>query len=80
MELCYVERERPLSSNNKRLQKYNRYQKLGRFIYECSVLRLESQNIQWTDLPSAKGDNGRGSNVIAKLQQWSEPSKNGRGQ
>ena len=37
MDLCYVESERPRSSNNKRLQKCNRCQKLGHYAYECSA-------------------------------------------
>ena len=39
MDLYYVESERPRSSNNKRLQRCNRYQKLGHYSYECSAPR-----------------------------------------
>ena len=39
MDLCSVESERHRSSSSKRLQKCNRFQKLGHYAYECSASR-----------------------------------------
>ena len=37
MDLSYIESEKPRFSNNKRLQKCNRCQKLGHYAHECSA-------------------------------------------
>ena len=80
MDLCYVESERPRSSNNKRLQKCNRCQKLGHYAYECSAPRPVPNNTERNDRLFAKKGNRSRSNAVAKPQQRNGPSKNGRGQ
>ena len=51
MDLCYVESKRPRSSNNKRLQKCNRCQKLGHYAYECSASRPVPNSTERNDRP-----------------------------
>ena len=80
MDLCYVESERPRSSNNKRLQKCNRCQKLGRYAYECSAPRSVLLDTERNGQPTTKKGNRRVSNAVATSQQRDGPSKNGRGQ
>ena len=45
MNLCSIESERPRSSSSKRLQKCNRFQKLGHYAYECSASRPVSRKL-----------------------------------
>ena len=75
MDLCYVESERPRSSNNKRLQKCNRCQNLGHYAYEGSAPRPVPNSTERNDRPIARKDNGRRSNAVVKPQQRSGPSK-----
>ena len=75
MDLCYVESERPRSSNNKRLQKCNRCQKLGHYAYECGFPRQVPNSTERNGRPFAKKGNGRGSSDVAKPQQRNGPSK-----
>ena len=80
MDLSYVESEKPRSSNNKRLQRCNRCQKLGHYAYGCSAPRVVPNGTEQNGRPFAKKGNGRGSNAVAKPQQRNGPSKNGRDQ
>ena len=80
MDLCYVESERPRSSNNKRLQKCNRCQNLGHYAYDSSAPRPVPNHTERNDRLFAKKGNGRRFNAVAKPQQRNGPSKNGRGQ
>ena len=80
MDLCYVESETPRSSNNKQLQKCNRCQKLRHYAYECSAPRPLPNNTERNDRLFTKKGPGRRSNAVARPQQRSGPSKNGRGQ
>ena len=74
MDICYVESDRPRFSNNKRLQKCNRCQKLGHYAYECSAPRPVPNSTERNDWPFAKKDNARRSNAVAKPRQRSGPS------
>ena len=80
MDLSYIENEKPRFSNNKRLQKCNRCQKLGHYAHECSAPRPVPRGTDRNYGPHAKKGNGRGSDVVAKSQQRGGPPKNGRGQ
>uniref|UniRef100_A0AAV1TFM3 CCHC-type domain-containing protein n=1 Tax=Peronospora matthiolae TaxID=2874970 RepID=A0AAV1TFM3_9STRA len=51
MELCYVESEKALSTDYKKLQKCNRCQKTGHYAYECSAPRPLSRNTGRSDSP-----------------------------
>ena len=66
MDLCCVKSMRPRSSGNKRLQKCNRFQKLGHYAYECSAAQPLSRNTGKSARPSAKRGDGRGSDAVAK--------------
>ena len=59
MDTCYVESERPRSSNNKPLQKCNRCQKLEHYAYECSSPRTVPNCTDQNDRLFAKNGNGR---------------------
>ena len=72
--------KRPRSSDNKRLQKCNRFQKLGHYAYEYSTPRPVPNSTERNDRPFDKKGNRRRSNAVAKPQQRSGPSKNGRDQ
>ena len=80
MDLCYVESEKPRSSNYKRLQKCNRCQKTGHYAYECSAARPVARSTERGDRTPAKKGGGRGSDAGSKSKQRGGPSKNGRGQ
>ena len=80
MDLCYVESEKPRSSNYKRLQKCNRCQKTGHYAYECSAARPVARSTERGDRTPTKKGGGRGSDAGSKSKQRGGPSKNGRGQ
>ena len=80
MDLSYIESKKLRFSNNKRLQKCNRCQKLGHYAHECSARRPEPRGIKRKFGPNTKKGNGRGSDSVAKTQQRGGPQKNGQGQ
>uniref|UniRef100_A0AAV1V909 CCHC-type domain-containing protein n=1 Tax=Peronospora matthiolae TaxID=2874970 RepID=A0AAV1V909_9STRA len=65
MELCYVESEKALSTDYKKLQKCNRCQKTGHYAYECSAPHPVSRNTGRSDRPPTRKGQGRGSAVGA---------------
>ena len=54
MDLSYIESEKPRYSNNKRLQKCNRCQKLGHYAHECSAPRPVPRDTERNYGPNVK--------------------------
>ena len=76
IDLCFVKSEIPRSSNNNRLQKCNRCQKLGHYVIECTAPHPVLNSTERNDRPLDKKGNRRRSDAVAKLQQQSGPQKN----
>ena len=77
MKLCYVDSERPRSSNNNRLQKCSCCQKIGQYVYECSATSLVPNSSERSDLPVDRKRNGRRSDTFENctagwiVKKWS---------
>ena len=83
MDLCYIESEKSRFSNNKIMQ--NAIAVKNSVTILMSVVppphpRLAPRDTLRNSGPNAKKGNGRGYDVVAKLQQRGRTPKNSRGQ
>ena len=80
MDLCNARSESSLINNYKKLQKYNRFQKTGHYVYECRAPSAVPRTVGNSNRQAAKRGPRRRSDVVVKTQQRNGQPKNGQGQ